>query len=141
MTFPFDPTQGLVIVEAKIAGPTNNVVVHLALDTGATNTFLDEALLAFAGYTPADATSQFNVLTASGTIRLLEVPVTSFMALGQTRTSFPIQAHSFPPGTGHDGVLGLLGLDFLRGHVLTIDFIKGEITLDPGTPAGPGVTP
>ena len=133
MTFPFDPTQGLVIVEARFTGPTNNLVVNLALDTGATNTFLDEALLAFAGYTPADATSQFDVLTASGTIRVLEVPVTAFTALGETRANFPIQAHSFPPGTAHDGVLGL---DFFRGQVLTLDFVKGEITLTPGSPAG-----
>jgi len=134
VTFPFDRTQGLVIVEAKLAGPTNNVVVNLALDTGATNTFLDEAVVAFAGYTPADATNKFDVLTASGTITVLEVPITSFTALGQTRTNFPIQAHSFPAGTGHDGVLGL---DFLRGQILTLDFINGQITLAPGSPAGP----
>jgi hypothetical protein len=31
-----------------------------------------------------------------------------------------------PPGAGVDG---LLGLDFLRGQSLTIDFRSGEITL------------
>jgi len=133
VTFPFDPTQGLVIVEAKLAGPTNNVVVNLALDTAATDTFLDDAVVAFAGYTPADATNQFQARTASGTIAVLEVPITSFTALGQTRTNFLVQAHSFPPGTGHNGVLGL---DFLRGNVLTIDFLNGQITLTPGSPAG-----
>ena len=132
MTFPFDPTERLLIVQAKVAGPTNNMAVNLALDTGATNTFLDEGVLAFAGYTPAQATSQFQVLTASGTIQVLEVPVISLTAFGQTRTSFLVQAHSFPPGTGHDGVLGL---DFLRGNILTLDFVKGEITLTPGSSA------
>jgi predicted aspartyl protease len=133
VTVSFDPTQGLVIVEAKVAGPTNNVVVNLALDTGATNTFLDEAVVALAGYTPADATNQFDVLTASGMIRVLEVPMISLSCLGQTRTNSPIQAHSFPSGTGHDGVLGL---DFFRAHVLTLDFLKGEIILTPGSPVG-----
>jgi predicted aspartyl protease len=124
----------LVVVEAKVTGPTNNVVVNLALDTGATVTFLDEAVVALAGYTPADATNKFDVLTASGLITVLEVPMTSHTVLGQTRTNFPIQAHSFPPGTSHDGVLGL---DFLRGHILTLDFVNGQLTLTPGSPAGP----
>ena len=121
MTVPFDPTQGLVIVEAKVTGPTNNVVVTLALDTGATNTFLDEAVVALAGYTPADATNKFDVLTASGSISVLEVPMTSLTVLGQTRTNFPIQAHSFPPGTSHDGVLGL---DFFRPYDVTVNWPK-----------------
>jgi predicted aspartyl protease len=134
VTFAFDPTKGLILVEAEIAGPTTSVAVQLALDTGATDSFLDESWLAIAGYTPADATNKFDVLTASGTISVFEVPLTSLTALGQTRTIFPIQAHSFPPGTSHDGVLGL---DFLRGNVLTLDFTRGQITLAPGPPAGP----
>jgi predicted aspartyl protease len=133
VTFAFDPTKGLIIVEAEVAGPATSVTVHLALDTGATDSFLDEDWVALAGYTPADATNKFDVLTASGTITVLEVPLRSLTVLGQARTNFPIQAHSFPPGTGHDGVLGL---DFRRGSVLTIDFINGEITLAPGSPAG-----
>jgi hypothetical protein len=56
-----------------------------------------------------------------------------FAALGDVRTNFPALSHRFPPGIAHDGVLGL---DFLRGNILTIDFVKGEITLAPGPPAG-----
>ena len=134
MTFAFDPIKGLILVEAEIAGPKTSVAVQLVLDTGATDSFLDESWLAIAGYTPADATNKFDVLTASGTITVLEVPHSSLTVLGQTRTNFPIQAHSFPPGTGHDGVLGL---HFFRGQVLTLDFSKGEITLAPGPSAGP----
>ena len=44
----------------------------------------------------------------------------------------PVLARDLPPTTS---VEGLLGLDFLRGGVLTIDFIQGEITLAPGSPA------
>jgi hypothetical protein len=133
VTFPFDPTRNLVIVEAELTGPATTVVINLALDTAASDTFLDKDRVALVGYTPADATNQYQVLTVSGNITVLEVPVTSFTALGQTRTNFPIQAHSFPPGTGHDGVLGL---DVLRGNVLTIDFINAEITLTPGSAQG-----
>jgi hypothetical protein len=37
-----------------------------------------------------------------------------------------VLSHALPPTTGIDG---LLGLDFLRGSVLTIDFQNGQIDL------------
>jgi hypothetical protein len=46
--------------------------------------------------------------------------------LGRTRLAFPLLAHDLPPAAGIDG---LLGLDFLRSTVLTVDFHLGRITL------------
>jgi hypothetical protein len=48
------------------------------------------------------------------------------VALGQERASFPVLAHTLPPSAGIDG---LLGLDYLRGQTLTVDFRSGTITL------------
>jgi hypothetical protein len=45
------------------------------------------------------------------------------IALGQTRDSFPVFCHTHPSATGVDG---LLGLDFLRGRVLSLDFRTGQ---------------
>src|SRR5262249_11281867 len=129
---PFDPSRRLVIVRAELKGPAQTITIDLALDTGATETTIDEVWMALAGYTPAMATNQSQVITGSGVISALELPVTEFTCLGQSRTNFPVLVHNFPPATGHDGVLGL---DFVRGHVLTIDFEKGEITFVPGSPA------
>lgn len=134
MTVPFDTTRRTIIVRAEITGPTGTATIDLTLDTGATDTFIEEARLVAVGYTQADATYQHGVITGSGVITVLEVPLLSFQALGQTRANFPVLAHTFPPGVSHEGVLGL---DFLRGHVLTIDFPKGELALTPGPPAGP----
>ena len=47
-------------------------------------------------------------------------------ALGQERTNFPLLGHTLPPSASIDG---LLGLDFLRGQVLNIDFRQGTISL------------
>ena len=55
--------------------------------------------------------------------------IMSLSTLGQARSDFQVLSHALPPATNLDG---LLGLDFFRGQVLTIDFQKGEITLDPG---------
>jgi hypothetical protein len=129
VTFSFDPTRRTIIVQVEIKGPARAWMVELALDTGASDTVIDETWIWAVGYTSADAINQHRVVTAGGVVTVLEVPVLSLGALGQTRTGFPVLAHTFPPGVGHDGVLGL---DFLRGNVLTIDFPKAEITLTPG---------
>ena len=53
MSFPFDPEQGLVIVRAELSGPTGDVVLRLALDTGATGTVVNAGILVAIGYDPA----------------------------------------------------------------------------------------
>jgi len=54
------------------------------------------------------------------------VVLTRLSVLGQSRYDFPVLAHTLPAGSAVDG---LLGLDFLRGHALTVDFRTGQITL------------
>ncbi len=109
------------------------VFVRLALDTGAMSTVISATRLALAGYDAAAQGTAIPMLTASQVIQVFQLPVASLTALGQTRTNFLVTAHDLPAGSSVDGVLGL---DFLRGHVLTIDFPKGEITLAPS-----GATP
>jgi hypothetical protein len=53
VTFPFDPQQGLIVVAAELWGPTGSVVLRLALDTGATATLVNIAMLVGVGYDPA----------------------------------------------------------------------------------------
>ena len=48
-------------------------------------------------------------------------------ALGRERRDFPILCHTLPPTTNIDG---LIGLDFLRGCLLTVDFRAGVLTLE-----------
>ena len=45
---------------------------------------------------------------------------------GQERVDFAVLGHTLPPSAGVDG---LLGLDFLRGQSLTVDFRTGHVTL------------
>ena len=47
--------------------------------------------------------------------------------LGRDCADFPVLAHTLPPSAGVDG---LLGLDFVRGGRLTVDFRAGHVTLD-----------
>jgi hypothetical protein len=127
VSFPFDADNGLIIIHAELFGPSGNIVLRLALDTGATATLINVAPLATVGYDPALASNRVQVTTGSSVEFVPQVEVARFTALGQTRTVFSVLSHTLPPSSGIDG---LLGLDFLRGQSLTMDFRLGNITLE-----------
>jgi hypothetical protein len=56
------------------------------------------------------------------------VRVARFAAFGIVQSDFPVLWLPLPPAVRVDG---LLGLDFFRGLVLTLDFARGQISLRP----------
>jgi predicted aspartyl protease len=127
MGMKFDPTEGLVHVMADVFGPRDGAVVALGVDTGATSTILSAAVLQFLGYDPGAAEERVRVTTGSGVEFVPRVQVQRMVALDQQRVDFAVLSHTLPPSTGVDGVLGL---DFMRGMCLTIDFRAGLARLD-----------
>lgn len=127
MSFPFDAEEGLILVRAKLWGVRGDTFARLALDTGATFTAVSPHVLEWIGYTPDTAQGQFKITTASRSVVAARFFVSKFEVLGQTRLDFPILAHSLPSGASVDGVLGL---DFMRGKKLTVDFRAGTVTLE-----------
>ncbi|MEK8022024.1 MAG: retropepsin-like aspartic protease [Candidatus Parabeggiatoa sp.] len=126
MNFQFDGHQGLIIVHAELTGPLGNAVLRLALDTGATITLVNVDILVAIGYDPSSSSNIIEVTTASCVESVSSITLSKILALGHTRTDFPILAHTLPPSSGIDGVLGL---DFLRGRSLSLDFSNGKINL------------
>ena len=126
MIYSFHAQRGLVIVQTEIFGPTGSIVLRLALDTGATMTMVNVVPLATIGYDPSLAPDRVQVTTGSGVEYTPRISVSMIRALGQERTNFPLLGHTLPPSASIDG---LLGLDFLRGQVLNIDFRQGTISL------------
>jgi predicted aspartyl protease len=120
--FLFDPRQGLILVQAEVSGPAGSALLRLALDTGATRTVVNNGVLVAIGYDLAIAHNRVEVTTGSGIEYAALLEVTKIFALGQERLNFPILAHTLPPSTGVDG---LLGLDFLRRCSISIDFTSG----------------
>jgi predicted aspartyl protease len=98
---------------------------RLALNTGAASTVISLPVLVAVGLDPAAAPERVRLTTGSGIVIAPRLTVDRIKALGQSRTSFPVLAHTLPPTAPIDG---LLGLDFLRGRRLTIDFRAGRIT-------------
>ena len=126
MRYQFDPQRGLVVVQTEVFGPSGSIISRLALDTGATGTMINVAPLTIVGYDPSLAPDRVQVTTGSGVEYAPRIPVIRIIAMGQERRQFPVLAHTLPPTASIDG---LLGLDYLRGQTLNIDFRQGTISL------------
>jgi len=126
MSVPFNPNGQLIVVDAELEGPLGTAVLHLALDTGATRSVINAGLLLATGLDPATATQLVQVTTGSGVESIALLTVNRLSALGQHRSGCTVLAHTLPPSANVDGVLGL---DFLRGQELNINFRTGMIDL------------
>jgi predicted aspartyl protease len=102
------------------------VVLRLALDTGATTSLVNVAMLVGVGYDPALAPARVQVTTGSGVEYAPRVTLSRIRALAQERVDFDVLGHTLPPSAGVDG---LLGLDFFRRRRMTIDFRVGRLRL------------
>ena len=126
MSQPYDDGLGVVVVPAEVFGPSGSVVLRLAVDTGATQTMINVGLLAVAGYDPSLVPDRVQVTTGSGVEYAPRLSVDRIRVLGQERKNFPVLAHTLPPSAHIDG---LLGLDYMKGQTLSIDFGRTTVTL------------
>ena len=99
----------------------------MALDTGATATLVNSDISVLLGYDPSVAPTRKQITTGSGVEFASEISVEKVEALGLERIDFPVLCHTLPPSASVDG---LLGLDFLRGQRLVLDFRSGSLTID-----------
>lgn len=127
MSFSFDPEDGLVVVNVELKGPSGSAVLRLALDTGATRTLVNAALLMSIGYDPAASSDRYEMTTGSGVEYVPQIIVSEVKALGQKRSDFAVWCHTLPPSTGVDGVLGV---DFFRRRILKIDFRAAKLSVE-----------
>jgi predicted aspartyl protease len=128
MTYSFDPAGRLVVVPVFVSGPRGGENFTFAVDTGATRTAISELVLTQLGYRQSDATGHRQARTGSGGTRAHLIPVSRLSAFGRERSNYPVLWLPIPPTSRIDG---LLGLDFFRGLVLTLDFARGRVSLAP----------
>jgi predicted aspartyl protease len=127
VTFPFKPDEGLILVDAKARGPEGELLLSLALDTGASRTLITSERMASLGYTAEMASEWVEVTTATKSERAPLIALAALESLGVVKSRFTVLCHPLPPGARIDG---LLGLDFLRGSILKIDFRAGELIVE-----------
>lgn len=124
MAAEFTPGRGPIIVEVEVSGPAGAAVALLILDTGATTTVLHPGILATIGYDPDSVADRVPMTTVDGTCMAPRVTLNRLTTIGQHRLGFPVVCHALPSASG---VKGLLGLDFFRDTLLTINFRQGRI--------------
>jgi predicted aspartyl protease len=127
VSYAFEPHEGLIVIPARLSGPAGELLVRLALDTGATGSLLNEDLIVLLGYDPSAAPSRVQITTGSGVETVPRLAIEKVEALGSERRQFPVVCHTLPPSASVDG---LLGLDFFRGQRLVIDFRSGILDVD-----------
>lgn len=125
--FSFMARRGPILVEASASGPADSMDLQLILDTGATTTMLSEDVIRYLGYDPELESITIEFTTTGGPVTRPIITLNRLSALGQHRLGVDVIVHSIPGDTKVDG---LLGLDFLRGHALSINFVTGRISLD-----------
>jgi hypothetical protein len=83
-------------------------------------------MLVAVGYDPNSSTDHVQVTMGGGSASIPRIVLNRLTVLGQHRIGFSVLSHPLPPDAGVDG---LLGLDFFRGSILTLDFRNGRISL------------
>ncbi len=127
MTYSFDPRGSLIVVPATLYLGKRPETVRLGLDTGATRTVISRQIALHLGYEPAESDRRTRIITGSGAISVPLLKIDRLEALGKALTNVPVLCHTLPSRAAIDGVLGL---DFLRGRRLTIDFRAGQLALE-----------
>lgn len=90
MSLPFNPEEGLIVVPVHLWGPERDVIVHLALDTGATGSLVNWDTVVLMGYDPAIAKERVRITTGSGVEFAPRIVVQKIEALGKERFNFPV---------------------------------------------------
>lgn len=124
----FDPKDRLIYIEVVLEGPGGFDTPVFALDTGASRTTVAEAVLPRLGIDPTALPRRHRANTASSRESAGEVGLVRMTALGRTVLRPTVMFQALNPRLRVEGVLGL---DFFRGRVVTIDFHRGRIRFTP----------
>ncbi|MDI6735596.1 MAG: retropepsin-like aspartic protease [bacterium] len=124
MSLNFNPKEGLIVVPTRLFGSQGDIIVHLALDTGATGSLINWDVAVLVGYDPGVVQDRVQVTTGSGVEFAPRIEIIRIETLEIVRENFPIICHTLPPSANVDG---LLGLDFFRNTYLNIDLVSGSV--------------
>lgn len=124
----FDPDSGVIWLEVVIHGPRGARPAGFLLDTGAFRTSIDVNITDELGYGAHLGRHNIRTIGAGAPIPGYVLPVQRLEVMGLVLEDFDIICEDIEPEAGIDG---LIGMDVIRGHVLTIDAIEGTVTLTP----------
>jgi predicted aspartyl protease len=127
-TDPFDPRARIVYVPIRLYGPLGNHVYRFVLDTGCAVSLVDPEIVDDLGYSPRMGRRISRVIGVGGVQHGYELAVTQLETMGLVLAPYLLMCHDMPRELGVDG---LIGMDLLEGHILTLDGKAGLVTLAP----------
>ena len=123
----FEVKYRKIPVKVLIKGKTGIRDFIFIVDTGASHSIINAALLKSIGYLSSDYCKSENLMGFGGnSIKIDFLETRSIFCLGLKRSNFVIGVHDFKLSTFYDGILGV---DFFLNHKLSIDFKNGIIEL------------
>jgi hypothetical protein len=124
----FDPAGSFVPVDVWITGPLGRYRATFLLDTGSPVTIVDPEVLDLTGYGAhmGTRTSRLAGITSESQDGY-RLRIERLEALGHCWAPCEVRCHDLPTDLG---VYGLIGMDLLRGHVITIDCVRGVVRLN-----------
>ncbi len=129
--YPFSVKTEEDVILIRAFMDENEVV--LVLDTAATQTVIDLNALLIMGYQlpthSADEIVHFE--TSNGTLEAKKMMIGKFSALGSEQKDYEIFTYDFLLAGITSPYDGVLGLDFFKNSVLTIDFQRSELWVTP----------
>ncbi len=123
--FPFrlDALETVIVVQAEV----QNYEIRLALDTAASQTVIDWNVLLILGYSPNDLRDPVEVETANGILEAWRIKIRNLETLDLHRSDFEVLTYDFFEKGLFSPQDGVLGLDFFKNTILTIDFQKHQV--------------
>ena len=128
MVFPFERSGDLMTVPVKVWGAHAARELILVIDTGASVTSIEPAVMEKLGYASRDAIMRTRVPSPAGVQHGNLFRVHRFSALGADLPGFVVQALALDDKYGVDG---LLGMNFLESYNFTVRPRDRQIHLEP----------
>jgi hypothetical protein len=127
LDFELPDENSVIIVDAIIEGKFE---FRLALDTAATHSTIDSNILFLAGYELKNAIGEVEVETANGIIVNEIYEVHLIESMGIVKRNFKVQVYDFLAHGITSEYDGVIGLDFLRGLSITLDFKNNKLKIE-----------
>lgn len=124
----FDPDSGAILLPVRLFGPNGYSQASFLLDTGAYKTTVNVEITDKLGYGAHLGRHNVRTVGAGAPIPGYVLPVRRLEVMGLALEDFDVVCEDIEPQAGIDG---LIGMDALRGHILTVDAIDGTVTLAP----------
>lgn len=129
----YDAREALIVVTARVEGPTADLEVRLVLDTGCGHCTLRPSVVRELGYREQHSLRPTSVRTALGVEQGFLLEVAALDALGHGFEHVPVNVFELAIGDDIDGLLGLSFLNQLNYEIRARDGVIVAERADTGS--------